>query len=56
MEEQVEANNYRGEERRRRWPTLWPGEERRADPLAVFETDQEPDQSALSRETTPPPG
>lgn len=26
------------------------------DPLAGFETDQEPDQSSLSRETTQPPG
>jgi len=56
MEERVLADGYRGEERRRRWPAAWTGEERRADPLAIFETDQEPDQSSLGRETTPPSG
>lgn len=49
MEERVMAQSYPGEERRRRWPGPWQGNERRADPLADFfiETDQEPDQSPL---------
>lgn len=65
MDERVVAENYFGEERRRRWPGPWLGDERRADPLAGFfiETDQEPDQSPLglvtqpplSQEMTPPP-
>ena len=59
MDEPVVTHNYLGAERRRRWPGPWPGDERRADPLADFfvETDQEPDQSPLlRRETTAPPG
>ncbi len=58
MGERVGAESYRGDERRRRWPGPWLGEERRSAPLAAFvETDQEPDQSPLlSRETTPAPG
>ena len=46
MEERVAADKYRGEDRRRRWPVAYAGEDRRMDPLAFFETDQEPDQSA----------
>jgi hypothetical protein len=42
----LEARSYRGEERRRRWPGVCPGVERRSD-LLVPETDQEPDQSPL---------
>ena len=57
MEEHIAAQDYRGEERRRRWPGLCLGEERRAEPLAGFETDQEPDQSPLVIPgTTAPPG
>ena len=48
MEERAVTDEYRGEERRRRWPRPWTGEERRADPLVFFETDQEPDQSPLA--------
>lgn len=64
MDERAVTDNPR-EERRRRWPGPWLGDERRADPLAdLVETDQEPDQSPLSvgaqpplsRETTAPPG
>ena len=44
-------------ERRRRWPGPCPDEERRAEPLADLETDQEPDQSPLLNvETTPRTG
>ncbi len=58
MDERVVAEDYRGEERRRRWPGPWLGAERRSAPLAAYvETDQEPDQSPLlSRETTARPG
>ena len=48
MEEPVSAAVYLGEERRRRWPGEHAGEERRGDPFAGFETDQEPDQSPLA--------
>ena len=56
MDERV-LENYRGDERRRRWPGPWLGDERRADPLAGFvETDQEPDQSPLGLTAQPPLG
>jgi hypothetical protein len=45
------ADDYRGEERRRRWPIVPPREERRAEPLTFLETDQEPDQSPPGMET-----
>lgn len=48
MEEPVSRALYLGEERRRRWPGEHAGEERRGDPFAGFETDQEPDQSPLA--------
>ena len=48
MEEPPVSIAYTGEERRRRWPSECPGEERRKDALAAPETDQEPDQSPLS--------
>ena len=47
MEERPLGTIYGGEERRKRWPGEWPGQERRKDALA-FETDQEPDQSPLA--------
>jgi hypothetical protein len=46
-EERASEDAYRGEERRRRWPSAWTGDERRAEPLAIPETDQEPDQSPV---------
>lgn len=42
------------EERRRRWPGAYAGEERRCNPPLVFETDQEPDQSPLAHAVAAP--
>jgi hypothetical protein len=47
MEERILVDAYSGEERRRRWPGEFDGEERREKPLGCLETDQEPDQSPL---------
>ena len=48
MDERILADLYSGDERRRRWPGEFDGAERRQDPLACIETDQEPDQSPLA--------
>jgi hypothetical protein len=45
--ERAMERDYRGDERRRRWPGAWTGDERRAEPLVIVETDQEPDQSPI---------
>jgi hypothetical protein len=47
MDERTGGWGYGGDERRRRWPGEYAGEERRARSLADLETDQEPDQSPL---------
>ena len=47
-------DHYPGEERRRRWPGAYAGEERRCNPPLVFETDQEPDQSPLAHVVATP--
>ena len=50
----MEERSYRGEERRRRWPGAYSGEERRMDPIADLQTDQEPDQSPLAQGVAAP--
>jgi hypothetical protein len=52
-EPRASEDKYRGEERRRRWPSAWTGDERRAEPLVIVETDQEPDQSPIVVVTVP---
>lgn len=49
MEERVTTTADFREERRRRWPGEYVGEERRKEPLDHLETDQEPDQSPLAQ-------
>ena len=54
MEERVTTTADFREERRRRWPGEYVGDERRKEPLDPLETDQEPDQSPLAQVVVAP--